>query len=83
MAQAEDEAVRNDFMMMMRTARTLAHDAGLALEEESAEMRMLQEHLMGAFIDLHAAAVARLPCLREFRRFRVGCASPFEVLFIR
>ncbi len=78
LAQAEEAAGRNDFMMVLRTARTLAHDAGLALDEDSAELRMLQEHLMGAFIDLHAAAVARLSGQPQYEPRRVNLNTAVE-----
>lgn len=60
LGQAEDALGRHDFSVVIRIARTLASEAGLSLADESPEMLKLQEHLMGAFIDLHAAAIARL-----------------------
>ena len=79
LAQAEDALGRNDFSVVMRIARTLATDAGLSLDDESPDMLRLQEHLMGAYIDLHSTALARLSGQPPHEPRRVNLNATVEV----
>ena len=60
LAKAREMMGRNDHGPVLKLARTMTEQAGLAVPEEAPSMDYLRGMLMRAFVELHEAAVAHL-----------------------